>query len=220
MKRLLFLFAFSILFSGCGGKPVPEWENASFNQLESYKKDYLTGKTGIAELHFSKSIEEIKKSGDLKVMAMAYLTKYAINVAVLEDFDDRDYLQIEDAQHDPENKNFYNFLKGAFDQVDENLLPGEYRGFLKAFRHGKEGNMEREFAGIEDPLSKLIAAGLLARQHRCPEMILKAAADTASENGWKKALVAYLAELQFFYETKKEMGKAADVQKRIQLIKN
>ena len=220
MKILPFLFAFSILVFGCGSKPIPDWKNASFNQLESYKKNYLIGKTKIAELHFSKAIEEIKKSGDLKIMTMAYLTKSAVNVAVLENFDDRDYLNLEAVQDDPENKNFYNFLKGLFEQVDESLLPREYRGFLKTLRHGGEKDMEQEIAKIEEPLSKLIAAGLLVRQHRCPEMILKAAADTASENGWKKALVAYLTELQSFYETKKEMEKAANIQRRLQLINN
>ncbi|MDI6776100.1 MAG: hypothetical protein QMD03_02485 [Syntrophales bacterium] len=220
MKIFLCLFAFSILLVGCGAKPVPNWKNVSFHQLESYKKSYLIGKVRIAELHFSKAIEEIKKSGDLNILAMAYLTKYAVNVAVLEDFDDRDYLQIDSVQHDPKNKNFYNFLKGVFDQVDERLLPGEYRNFLKTLRHGREGAMEQEIANIEDPLSKLIATGLLVRHHRCPEMILQVAADTASANGWKKALVAYLEKLQSIYEAKKEMEKAANVQKRLQLIKN
>ncbi|MDO8785908.1 MAG: hypothetical protein Q7J12_06785 [Syntrophales bacterium] len=220
MKILPFLFAFSILVFGCGSKPIPDWKDASFNQLESYKKNYLIGKTKIAELHFSKAIEEIKKSGDLKIMTMAYLTKFAVNVAVLENFDDRDYLNLEAVQDDPENKNFYNFLKGLFEQVDESLLPREYRGFLKTLRHGGEKDMEQEIAKIEEPLSKLIVAGLLVRKHRCPEVILKAAADTASENGWKKALVAYLTELQSFYETKKEMEKAANIQRRLQLINN
>lgn len=220
MKIFLYLFAFSILVFGCGSKPVPDWKNVSYYQLESYKKSYLIGKTKIAELHFSKAIEEIKKSGDLKVMAMTYLTKYAVNVAVLEDFDDRDYLQIESVQQDTKSRNFYNFLKGAFDQVDERLLPGEYGDFLKTLRQGREGDMKREIVNIKDPLSKLIVTGLLVRHHRCPEMILKAAADTASENGWKKALVAYLEKLQSFYEAEKEMEKAANVQRRIQLIKN
>jgi len=218
MKIFLFLCAFFLV--GCGAKPIPEWKNVSFNQLESYKKNYLIGKVKIAELHFHKAIEEIKKSGDLEILSTAYLTKYAVNVAVLEDFDESDYLQIESVQQDPKSKNFYNFLKGLFDKVDERLLPREYRGFLKTFRYGMERDMEREIVSIEDPLSKLIAAGLLVRYYRYSEAILEAAAGTASKNGWKKAHVAYLEKLKSFYEAEKEMEKAANIQRKIQLIQN
>ena len=220
MKIFLYLFAFSILLAGCGSRPVPDWKNESFNQIESYKKNYLQGSVKIAELHFRRALQEIKESGDLKILSMAYLTKYAVNVAVLEDFDESDYREIESVQQDPDNKNFYNFLKGFFAQVDEKLLPRQYRGFLKTFRYGVEGDMEREIACMEDPLSKLIATGLLVRHHRYSEAILKAAADTASKNGWKKAHLAYLEKLASFYEVKKETEKAANVQMRIQLIKN
>jgi hypothetical protein len=73
---------------------------------------------------------------------------------------------------------------------------------------------------MEDPLSKLIAAGLFIQKNTYDEGILKIAIDTASQNGWKKALLAYLEKLLFFYETKKETEKAANITQRIQLIKN
>lgn len=219
MKKIVYLLTFSILLLGCGSKQVPDWTKASFNQLENYKKNYLSGKEQSAELYFNKAIDEIKKSGDLEILARAYLTQYAVHVAVIEAFDDGEYLRIDALQPVLQNRNFYNFLKGSFDTVDERLLPQQYDGFLRAFRKGKIEDIAHEISRIEDPLSKLIAVGLLVKKNTYDEGVLKIAIDTASHNGWKRALLVYLDKLQSFYEMKKETQKAANIEQKIQLIK-
>jgi hypothetical protein len=114
---------------------------------------------------------------------------------------------------------FYNFLKGSFDKVDESLLPRQYKGVLKVFRTGKFEDAADEISKMEDPLSKLITAGLLIQKNIYDEGVLKIAIDTAAQNGWKKALLAYLEKLVLFYETKKESEKASNITQRIQLLK-
>jgi hypothetical protein len=221
MRKIICLMMFGFLLVGCGSsKPVPEWTDASFNQLENYKKSYLSGKERIAEAYFDKAVEEIKSSGDLDILARAYLTKYAVQVAVLEAFDDGEYLRIEAVEPVSQNKNFYGFLKGAFDNVDENQLPQQYEGFLRAFKSGKKETIAREISKMDNSLSKLIAIGLLVKKNKDDEIDLQLAIDIASQNGWKKALLAYLGRLQFFYKTNKEPDKATHVEERIKLIKN
>ncbi len=221
MRKIICLMMFSILLVGCGSsKPVPDWTDASFNQLDNYKKSYLSGKELIAEAYFNKAVDEIKSSGDLDILARAYLTKYACQVAVLEAFDDREYLKIEAVEPVLQNKNFHGFLKGAFDNVDEKLLPQQYEGFLRAFKSGKKEDVAREISKMDNPLSKLIAVGLLVKKNKVEEIDLKLAIDIASQNGWKKPLLAYLGKLQSFYKTNNEPDKAAHVEERIQLIKN
>jgi hypothetical protein len=212
---------FSILLVGCGSsKPVPDWTDASFNQLDNYKKSYLSGKERIAEAYFNKAVDEIKSSGDLEILARAYLTKYAVHVAVLEAFDDREYLRIDAVEPILQNKSFYSFLKGAFDNVDEKLLPQQYAGFLRAFQSGKKDDVAHEISKMDNHLSKLIALGLLVQKNKNDETDLKLAIDIASHNGWKKALLAYLFKLQSFYKTNNQPDKAAHVEEKIQLIKN
>jgi hypothetical protein len=220
MKKLICLIAFGVLFIGCGSKPAPEWTNAAFNQLDNYKKNYLMGKDQMAERHFSKAIEEIKKSGDLDMLATAYLTRNALQVAVLEVIDDREYLRIDATQPLPQNRSFHKFLKGDLGRVEEKQLPGQYQDFFMAYRRGRLVDVTGELSKMEDPLSRLIAAGFLVQQDKCDEECLKITIDTASKNGWKKALLAYLERLQTFYETKKEMEKATIVRNKIELIKN
>lgn len=221
MRKIICLMVFSFLLVGCGSsKPVPDWTDASFNQLDNYKKSYLSGKERIAEAYFNKAVDEIKSSGDLEILARAYLTKYAVHVAVLEAFDDREYLRIDAVEPILQNKSFYSFLKGAFDNVDEKLLPQQYAGFLRAFQSGKKDDVAHEISKMDNHLSKLIALGLLVQKNKNDETDLKLAIDIASHNGWKKALLAYLFKLQSFYKTNNQPDKAAHVEEKIQLIKN
>lgn len=221
MKKIVTISILILFLFGCGGaKQIPEWMNVSFSQLENYKKNYLIGNDRIAELQFNKAVDEIKKSGNLEILGRTYLTKYGVHVAVLETFDDKDYLRIDALQTVGQNRTFYHFLKGSFDKIDETLLPKHYEGVLKILRKGKSENAAHEISKMEDPLSKLIAAGLLVQNNIYDEGILKIAIDTASQNGWKKALLAYLEKLLLFYETKKETEKAANITQKIQLIKN
>ena len=220
MKKSVILLILIMSLLGCGGsKKNPEWIDNSYNQLENYKKNYLSGKDRIAELQFNKAIDEIKKSGNLEILGRAYLTKYAVHIAVLETFDEREYLTIEALEPVLQNRMFYNFLKGSFDKVDESLLPRQYKGVLKVFRTGKFEDAAAEISKMEDPLSKLITAGLLIQKNVYDEGVLKIAIDTAAQNGWKKALLAYLEKLVLFYETKKESEKASNITQRLQLLK-
>ena len=218
MKKILWILIGCFFLGGCGSKPAPEWISASFNQLESYKKNYLRGKERIAELNFRKAIEEIKTSGDIQIMEKAYLTKYAVETAALETFDDREYLRLEALQQTPEYTHFYHFLKGSFAKVDVNGLPPQYRGVFKAFRNGKQGDIDKEVSAIDDPLSRLIAAGLMVQQKQDSEIILNAAIKTASEQGWKKPLLAHLKRLQLLYEAKKEREKASSIRQYIEFM--
>jgi hypothetical protein len=220
MKRTLCLIFLFLLLGGCTSKPAPEWLAAGSEQLESYKRDTLTGgQPTITERHFQKAVEEIKKSGDLNLLGRAWLTRMALQVAVLGEIEEGEYGKIAAAKAVPANRNFYLFLTGDSAAVDGALLPGQYRSFLKALRDGDVIKTGKEIAAMEeDPLSQLIAAGLSVRRHLESEAILQAAVSAASRNGWKRALLAWLERLRAFYEASGEVAKAAAVGRRIDLI--
>jgi len=220
MKQCLSIFVILMLLAGCGSTPIPDWTNAAFNQLDNYKKTSLIGNVNAAELHFNKALEEIKKSGDLDILARVYLIKYAIQTSLLEKIDDREYLRIEALYPSPVNKTYHAFLKADFDHVEPNLLPEQYRVFFKVLRTGNPGDTIDEILKMEDPLSRLIATGLMIQYSNPDERCLQAAVDTASQNGWKKALMIYLNKLHSFYETKKDSAKALNTQKKLELIRN
>jgi hypothetical protein len=218
MKKILMIFVFILIVAGCGSKQIPAWKNAAYDQLEDFKTNYLIGRDYVAELHFHKAIEEIKKSGDLDLLAIAYLTKYALAVAVLEDFDDGEYLKIDAAHSVPEHQSFRSFLAGELHRVDRKLLPAHYRSVFAAYRSGNSSSVAEEISKMREPLSTLVAAGFLVRQDACEEECLKVAIETASQKGWKKAVLAYLEELWAFYEINNEDEKAEMTRQKIELL--
>ena len=202
MKKILCQLSLFLLLGGCGSRPTPGWIVAGNQQLETFKKDFLTGgQPVVTERHFQKAVEEIKKSGDLDLLGRAWLTRMALQTAVLGKIEEGEYGKIAAAQAVPANRNFYLFLTGDPAAVDGALLPEQYRSFLKAFRDGDVIKTGKEIAAMEeDPLSQLIAAGLAVRRHLENEPILQTAVSVASRNGWKRALLAWLERLRTFYE--------------------
>ncbi len=211
----------TILLMSCGGsQPIPDWTYVSFNQMEDFKKAYLEGKEGMADLHFQCAVEEIKKSGDLNLLAKAYLNRYAVQVALLESFRDDDFLKIQTAEPDPVNAGFYSFLKGNFSQTNRNLLPPQYTQTVADVLAARRDSLAADVRKIEDPLSRLVMTGLLVRYGYDNEELLNGAVEAASRQGWKKALLVYLNRLQAFYEQRQESEKADKIKQKILLIQS
>lgn len=221
MKRIACLLLFSLLLGGCGSKPTPVWVITGNQQLESFKQQFLTGGSpSIAERHFQRALEEIKKAGDLDLLGKVWLTRMALEVAVLKEMNAGEYLKVAAALPVPANRNFYLFLKGEKDAVDRSLLPSQYASFVGAFQRGSLVETERAIAAMQDdPLSLLIAAGIAVRDTGESETLLKVAVDTASQNGWKRALQAWLERLRSLYDMRGETVKAAAVGQRLDLMK-
>jgi len=219
MKKFFIMLMILVFAAGCsGGRPTPEWTLKSFNRLEDAKKNYLEGNTRMADLSFNKAVEEIKKSGDLDVLARAYLIRMAIQTALLETVGAEEYLKVDAVQPDPANRAFYAFLTGQWSEAREALLPEQYRRLVRGLSQGPKGSMAPDVAKIEDPLSRLIAAGVCYRQGRIDEGLIQSAVETASRNGWKKALIIYLEKSRDYYREQNQRDKAATIEQRIQII--
>ena len=221
MKKLFRLLLPIILLAGCGaGKPAPVWIAAGHKQLETFKQDFLTGREpAITEIHFRKAVEEIKKGGDADLLGKAWLTRMALQVAVREAPEEGEYLKTEAAELVPANRNFYRFLKGDAATVDVSLLPEPYRPFWMAFRSGDAAKAAVTIAAIEDPIPRLIAAGLAVGHRLENDAILRIAVETASQNGWKRALLVWLERLKSSYEAAGDAAKASAIRSRIELMK-
>jgi hypothetical protein len=205
---------------GCTSRTIPQWQTASFNHLETFKQYYLAGDDKNAERYFSKAITEIKKSGRMDILAKGYLTKYAVRAATLETISGTEFLEINSVRPNRINMNFFTFLTGNFDTVDNDILPPRYKHFILTFQDGTLDDLNHDIAKIKDPLSRLIAAGLTIKHGRYNEGTLKIALLAASAEGWKKALVAYLKHLQTLYENTGYTEKAERIQKQLNLLIN
>lgn len=218
MKKHFYFLACFLLVTGCAAKTTPEWIKTSHHQLESYKTLFLQGRDALAERSFQKAFTEMKSGGDLRLMQIAYLTRYALQTAVLDGFDDQDYHKLDAVDPHTENRQFLALLRGAFDMVDEKHLPMQYQRYLSACKSGKQAEIDHTIEAIEDPLSRLIASGIAVRKQLYSEKTLHTAIRTAAGQGWKKGLISYLMKLRDFYTSINEQNKADVTQQRIDLL--
>jgi hypothetical protein len=219
MKKLLLLLFLFLVLVGCG-KPAPVWIAAGHKQLETFKQDFLTGRSQpITEIHFRNAVEEIKKGGDANLLGKAWLTRMALQIAVLTEMDAGEYPKIAAAEAVPANDHFYRFLREGAAAVDISLLPEPYRPFWETLHNGDPAKAAVAIAAIDDPLSRLIASGLAVRHGFETEAILRTAVETASQNGWKRALLAWLERLKSFHEAAGDAEKASVIGARIDLMK-
>jgi hypothetical protein len=206
-----------LILSGCASKAVPEWQRAGFNHLERFKKAFLSGDHKQAARSYDDAIMEIKKSGRMDILAKAYLTRCAVAVAAREEVSCDDYLQIRGLLEDEDNETdaYHAFITGEVNEVDERLLPEEYRPFLHAVTAGSIAEINKSIRTMRSSLSRLIAVGLTLNRGTYDDTTISIAIDTASHYGWKTTLIRYLEALQSLYERNGDMLRAEKVQERI-----
>ena len=81
---------------------------------------------------------------------------------------------------------YADYLAGQITPAEVPLLPEQHR----AVAGGREDPAAVQ--AIADPLSRLVAAGVLFRMGRAAPEIVAVAADTASQQGWRRPLLAWL----------------------------
>ena len=218
MRKILFIVIL-FLICACGSKQIPEWKDTSARQLESYKYYFLTDKESTSEPHFVKAKKAIARSNDLNLLGTVYLTRYALYVSIVENFDDTDFLRINKLQPNAKNFSYYNFIKGYFLAADYYLLPAHYSKLLKPAQDKDLATAVREISSIDDPLSRLVACGVWVKYLPYDENILQIAINTAADNGWGRPLFAYLTKLQQFYIDHHEIVKSESIKERLELLK-
>lgn len=221
MRKIYYLIFIAIILGGCAINLMPSWITTAEIHLERFKAGFLTeGQGRIVENHFLRAVEEIKKSGNLDVLEKAWLTRMALKTAVLKEMEEGDYREIAAINPITENENFLTFLKGDISEVEIKVLPEQYREFGRALLKGDALKTGKAIASIKDePVSRLIAAGIAVSSGIESEAIIQTAVDTASTNGWKMALTVWLERLAAFYDAGGEVVKAGDIRRRIELIR-
>jgi hypothetical protein len=219
MKKYLILVLMVFIYACGSTQQIPDWKGTAFRNFENYKKNFFNGKEGVSEPHFIKAKQALSDGNDLNLLARLYLTKYALHTAALEDFDNSEFVNINKLQPNSSNVAYYNFLKGNFTAVEDNLLPSSYRGILKTARNKDLIKAVGEINSISDPVSRLIACGVWVKYFSYDENVLQSAINTSAENGWKRPLLAYLTKLQKYYLERGQTAKAKIVNDRLDVLK-
>lgn len=203
------------LLVGCASSPPPpDWKINAHNLLESYGKHYLNGDTRLAERNFTRAQAEIARTGRLDLAARAELARCAIRVAALETGPCKGFVALA-AHAGAEDDAYARYLSGDWQGLDTGKLPPQYQALARA---KDDASLLRSLEEIKDPLSRAIAAGVLFQAGRASPEIIAHATRTASDQGWRRALLAWLEVQARRAEAAGDTASLELIRKRIDLV--
>jgi len=209
MKRLAPFLAAALL-AACGSPPPqPDWLVNADSGRDRYVKAYLSGDDRVANAEFTRLRGELARTGQPALVARAELTRCAVQVASL-DFAPCSGFEALRGDAPEAERAYADFLAGT--PVQAALLPAQYRGVA-----GGTGGAA-PLRDIQDPVSRLVAAGVLLRSGRADPEVLQLAADTASAQGWRRGLLAWLGAQALRAEKAGATEEAARLRRRMDLV--
>jgi len=210
MKALL--LAATLLLVACAGGPAPpDWQASAQDALRNFSSAYYAGDTRLAAQEFARARAAIAATGRHDLLARAELVRCAARVASLA-FDDCAGYQALAADAGPEERAYAAFLAGRWQGLDASLLPAQHRALLAGATDA--GALAR----IKDPMSRLVAAGVLFRSGRLAPDGIAAAAATASDYGWRRPLLAWLGVQAARADAAGDKDAAARIRRRIEIV--
>ena len=180
IRTTLILVAVAAL-SGCASKPQPPaWEGDAKSSLDGFTDDFLRGDSAAADAEFARARRASASTGRFDVVAQAELVRCGVKAAAL-DYDCAGFAALaNDAT--PAQRAYAAYLDGRWQGLDATLLPEQHRAVVAS------GSL----AAIADPLARLVAAGALLKAGRITPADIASAVDTASGQGWRRPLLAWL----------------------------
>ncbi|HEU4842957.1 MAG TPA: hypothetical protein VFT05_01730 [Burkholderiaceae bacterium] len=208
MKTIPMLCALAALLGACASKPPqPDWKVNAHSALEAYSDAYLKGDTSIADTEFARARKDVASTGRPELVAHAELVRCATRAASLEFDDCPGYTALaEDAT--PAERAYAAYLAGRWQGIDVAQLPEQHRAIVQ----GKGA-----LAAIADPLSRLVAAGVLMRTEKITPADIALATETASGQGWRRPLLMWLGVSLKRAEAAGDTAAVARITRRIDL---
>ena len=178
-----------LFLAGCaGGAPPPDWRLNAVASLRIFQRHDLTGDTKSAEAEFLRARDEIRRTGRGDILARAELVRCATRAASLE-FDDCPGFQALRGEAGADELAYAEFLAGRGERV-----------------------------ASDDPLSRLVASGVQFRAGKISPAQISAAAETASAQGWRRPLLAWLGVQAKRAEAAGDAEGLRSIRRRIELI--
>ena len=202
----------AVVLAACGSKPqAPEWQMNAHGALERFEQAWLVGQTRAADAEFARARRELAATADATLVARAELTRCAVRVASLV-FEPCAGFEALRADAAPAERAYADYLQGT--RVSPERLPAQHRAVAGGTADAKA------VQAIDDPLSRLVAAGVLLRSGRGSPELMQLASDTASRQGWRRPLLAWLGAQLQLAERRGAQDEVERLRRRIALASN
>ncbi len=201
------ILAMLAMLAGCGSKPLPpDWQANAKGSLDAFTDDYLKGNSAAAEAEFRRARLETTATGRLEHVAQVELVRCAAQAASLA-FDDCPGYAALAADASTEQRAYAAYLAGRWDGLNAAQLPEQHRPVVAG----------GQLAAVTDPLARMVAAGALFKAGRITPEGIALAVDTASHQGWRRPLLAWLGVQARRAEAAGDTAALEHIRKRIAL---
>lgn len=215
MRTLLALAGLLLLAAcGSGGPPLPDWKTDSADLIERYQKHALLGENTLAERYFRQAVAATGGAGRVAETARLWLVRCATRRAMLIDDACAGYAELAEGAPNAADQAYYRFLTLRWEGLDAAQLPAQHRDLVRApagTRHAVPGK-------TDEPLARLLGASLLVMRREADAGTLDTATETASSQGWRQPLLAYLKLQQQHAVAQGDFAEQARLARRIQLV--
>ena len=206
MKHAASLAA-AVLLGACSSGPrPPDWQVEAKSSMARSVAAYLEGNSRVEAAEFTRARSQLSRTGRADLLATAELLHCATRVAslVFEPCAGFEPLRLDatDAQ-----RAYADYLRGQAQAQEIALLP-------QAQRAAARGDADA-LKSIADPMSQLLAAAVLLQTGRATPPVIAQAIDTASSQGWRRPLLAWLGVQAQRAEQGGDAEAAARLRRRI-----
>jgi hypothetical protein len=184
------------------------------NSIEAAAEAGLRGDSRVEAAEFARARAEVARTGQPSLMARMELLRCATRVAAL-DFEPCSGFDVLAADAAAPEQAYARYLAGEATPADAALLPQPHRRLAS-----QPPTPDVALAAIPDPFSRLIAAGVLLRRSQATPGVIEQAVNTASSQGWRRPLLAWLDVQLQRAQSVGAVQESARIQRRIDLVLN
>nr|WP_225584649.1 hypothetical protein [Acidovorax sp. ACV01] len=201
----------AVLLAACSSKPpVPDWQMNAQGSAQKAIDAYLSGNARVDKLEWDRARTEVARTGRPDLLARLELMRCAAQTASLVPGPCEGFERLRADAAAPELA-YADYLAGRVQPQDLGLLPEAQR---KVAASGDASAL----SALEDPLSRLVAAGVLFQSGRSSPAVITIAADTASAQGWRRPLMAWLNLQAQRVEAAGDQQAAAALRRRMAIV--
>ena len=178
--------ALGLLTACASSPPTPDWQLEAKSAMDRAVAAYLEGDSRVEQAEVTRARAALARTGRADLLANAELLRCATRVAsgVFEPCAAFEALRPDASAP---QRAYADYLRGQLQLQDAALLPEAQRGVAAGHTAAALGQSR-----AVDPLSQLVAAGVLLQAGKASDAVGEAAVNTASAQGWRRPLLTWL----------------------------
>jgi hypothetical protein len=216
----------AFVFSACaGGSPAPDWQLDAHGALDRSVRAGLRGDARVAASEFARARAQTAYTGRADWVARVELVRCAVQIASLNVGPCVGFEALR-VDASPAERAYDAYLAGRITADQVALLPEAQRTVAQALAargpaSGTTGPQRVDPAllrRIEDPFSRLVAAGVVVRAGAASAAVAEIAVETASAQGWRRPLLTWLELQRRAAQQSGDTAKVSALARRIELV--